>query len=247
MNSKKGRAQAKKKSPIKRPTGYLDQRYESQPTKAYFLRTDRNSRRINEEIPLKTILSNVKIDQNLPAKTQEIMKNKWVDTRIAKNTEYGTNFHHPNQNLSLKETVRNNLDIYIGRNNEVIEVKHNQHQNCDQEISKVGYFDFTDPISDADPHYNRKYGNVKEKDRVYELYSISSAEASYNERSHFSNNKSKSSEKSLEPQTKIGPYGSKEDICKEPNYTCSMYDRDLMRVTKTGNQKSPSTIFDGDA
>lgn len=80
MNIRKGRAQAKKKSPIKRPTGYLDQRYESQPTKAYFLRTDRNSRRVNEEIPLKTILSNDKNDQNLPAKTKVIPKNKWVDS-----------------------------------------------------------------------------------------------------------------------------------------------------------------------
>ena len=80
MDSKKSRAQSKKKPAVKRPTGYQDQRYESQPTKAYFLRTDRNFRRINEEIPLKTILSNVKIDKNLPTKTQEMLKKKWVDT-----------------------------------------------------------------------------------------------------------------------------------------------------------------------
>jgi hypothetical protein len=143
--------------------------------------------------------------------------------------------------------VRNNLDIYIGRNNEVIEVQHNQHQNFDSRISKVGYFEYTDSISDAEPHYDRKYGNVKEKDKIYELYSISSAEPSKNERSHFSQQKSKSPEKSLELQTKICPDESKEDICKELNYTCSMYDRDLTRVmTKSGNLKSPSTIFDAD-
>lgn len=141
--------------------------------------------------------------------------------------------------------MRVNLDIYIGRNNEVIEVQHNQHQNCDQRISKVGNFDYTDSISDADPHYDRKYGKIKGKDRIYELYSISSAEASYNERSHFSNKKSKTPEKSLEPGPKIYPDKSNEYICKELNYTSSMYDRDLMRVTKTGNQKSTSTTFDG--
>ena len=139
------------------------------------------------------------------------------------------------------------MDIYISRQNEVIEVQHNQHQNSDSRISKVGYFDYTDSISEAVPHYDQKYGNIKEKDKIYELYSISSAEPSKNERSHFSHQKSKSPEKSLEPQTKISPDESTEDICKELNYTCSMYDRDLTRVIgKSGNQKSPSTLFDAD-
>lgn len=141
--------------------------------------------------------------------------------------------------------MRVNLDIYIGRNNEVIEVEHTQHQNCDQRISKVGLVDYTDSITDADPHYDRKYSKIKGKDRIYELYSISSAEASYNERSHFSYKKSKSPEKSFEPGPKICPDEFNEDICKELNYTSSMYDRDLMRVIKTGNQKSTSTTFDG--